>query len=103
MRRALMLVLAAALLGAGVLVAPSAADCAGGPCNLTDYDRDEIRDWADNCPLVSNVSQKDLDGDSLPAADAGTPPDPVGGTTGPLRLYPYTPVYTGKPLDTDMP
>jgi hypothetical protein len=104
MRRALMLVLAAALLGAGVFVADSrSADCAAGPCSTGDYDADGVYDWADNCQFASNPSQKDTDGDAVPFLDQGSPPDPIGNVTGPLRIYPYTPIQTGEPQSTDWP
>ncbi len=104
MRSALMLVLAAALLGAGVFVADSrAADCVTGPCSTGDYDADGVYDWADNCQFASNPSQKDTDGDAVPFLDQGTPPDPIDNLTGDLRVYPYTPVQTGEPQSTDWP
>ena len=76
--------------------------CGSGPCAVADYDGDLIKDWADNCPLVGNPSQRDSDKDTpAPIVDAGTPPDPAGGVTGPILIYPSTPYQTGQALPTD--
>lgn len=94
---------AAALAAAAAVAAPAGGDaCARGPCGVADYDGDFIKDWADNCPLNGNASQKDSDADTPPPViDAGRPPEPAGQNTGPVRLYPATPVQTGQPLPTD--
>lgn len=96
-------VLVLALACAPLLVAESAAGgCGGGPCAPGDYDGDQIKDWADNCPLNGNTRQTDTDGDTPPPAfDLGAPPEPLGSTTGPLRVYPATPYQTGQPAATD--
>lgn len=81
--------------------ATGSGGCAG-PCNPTDWDNDDIRDWADNCPRTPNPKQLDLDKDTPePYADAGTPPDPAGKQTGPVRVYPGTPVQSTQPAPTD--
>jgi hypothetical protein len=105
--RPLMLLAAALLalaLGAGV---QSAGACAG-PCSVADYDGDGINDWADNCPLRANLSQRDTDNDTPPAivdvgAIQGVPNNPVVSTDGAARVYPQTPYQTGQLLPTDMP
>jgi hypothetical protein len=92
------------LCAAAVLVSAPAAPACGGPCSVADYDGDMIKDWADNCPLNGNQNQKDNDKDTpAPVADAGRPPEPAGQTTGPIRVYPNTPLQAGQPLPTDMP
>jgi hypothetical protein len=68
------------------------AATAAGPCAVADYDGDRIKDYADNCPLAANPTQRDTDHDTpAPVVDAGTPNQ----TTGPLRVYPDTPAQTG--------
>ena len=99
------------MLAAAVLAAAAASGAAGatgacaGPCSPGDYDADKINDYADNCPLNANPTQRDTDHDT-PAAvvDVGKPPSPVGDQTGPVRLYPATPVQSGQqPLPSDIP
>lgn len=97
--------LALALLLAGLLaIAVSAgADTCTGPCLPGDKDGDTIKDYADNCPLNGNRRQLDFDQDTpTPVFDLGTPADPLGGLTGPVRLLPATPLQTGQDAPTDM-
>ena len=96
---ALALLLAAML---AVAVSASATETCTGPCLPGDKDGDTIKDWADNCPLNGNRRQPDNDADSpAPVIDLGTPDDPVGGLTGPIRVNQATPVQTGQDLPTD--
>jgi hypothetical protein len=99
MRTALLML---ACLCATVAVSASAAGSCDGPCSPGDYDGDTVRDWADNCPRTGNRKQTDTDQDTpAPVYDAGTPPEPLGSSTGPLRIYPATPYQTGQPAPTD--
>jgi hypothetical protein len=99
---------AAALALAFVAAVPSAGACAG-PCAVADYDGDGVNDWADNCPLRSNLSQRDTDKDTpAPLVDVVPPPgalprNPVLSYDSPLRVYPATPYQTAQPLPTDIP
>lgn len=113
-RNILVAVAGAVVLAAGASAyAPAAGPdlvCArdSGPCSPGDYDGDRVKDWADNCPLNGNFKQTDNDNDTPPpVVDVGTPPEPLGTSTGPLRLYPATPLQTGQPgvpaLPTDRP
>ena len=97
---ALALLLAALL---AIAVSASATESCSGPCLPGDKDGDTIKDWADNCPLNGNRRQNDNDEDTeQPVYDAGTPEKPVGDLTGPVRIYPSTPVQGGgQPLPTD--
>jgi hypothetical protein len=89
-------------LAAGAAHAESGLSCAQGPCGVADYDGDFIKDWADNCPLNGNRKQQDNDKDTpAPVVDFGDAPDPLGNTTGPLRIYPSTPNQSGNTLPTD--
>jgi hypothetical protein len=100
-------VLMAGLLAAAAFAAVAVADDATmsctGPCLPGDADGDKVKDFADNCPLNGNTRQEDNDEDTeAPVADAGTPPKPVGDLTGPLRIYPSTPVQVqGQDAPTD--
>jgi hypothetical protein len=95
------LLAAIALVAATAVAAPSASSC-GGPCLPGDADGDKVKDWADNCPLNSNFRQLDNDNDTeAPVVDAGTPPEPAGSITGPVRIYQSTPYQTRQPLPTD--
>ena len=90
-------IVAAASGAAGAIPAGACA----GPCAAADYDGDRVKDYADNCPLAANPSQKDTDKDSpTPPVDQQSP---LGDTTGPIRLYPSTPVQTGYAAPTDQP
>ena len=106
--RALGILLAAAAVALALLaVAPGAGACAG-PCQVADYDGDGINDWADNCPLASNISQRDTDQDTPPAViavtqPAGAPINPIVSFDSALRVYPQTPYQAGQPLPSDMP
>src|SRR3954447_2181541 len=85
---------------------PTAGAC-GGPCAAADYDGDGVNDWADNCPLRSNLSQRDTDKDTPPplidiGRPAGLPNTPVLSYDSPVRVYPATPYQTAQPLPTDM-
>lgn len=97
--------LALALLLAGLLavaVSASATESCTGPCLPGDKDGDTIKDWADNCPLNGNRRQPDNDQDTpAPVVDLGTPDAPAGSLTGPVRVYPSTPVQTGQDVPTD--
>ena len=97
---ALALLLAALL---AIAVSASATESCSGPCLPGDKDGDTIKDWADNCPLNDNRRQNDNDADTeAPVYDAGSPEKPVGDLTGPVRIYPSTPIQgAGQPLPTD--
>jgi Thrombospondin type 3 repeat len=91
-----------AALGTGAAHAETGLACAQGPCSVADYDGDTVKDWADNCPLNGNRKQQDNDKDTgAPVVDVGMPPEPIDNTTGPIRIYPATPLQTGQPLPTD--
>jgi hypothetical protein len=101
------LIAAIAVAVALLAVAPGAGACAG-PCQVADYDGDGINDWADNCPLSSNISQRDTDKDTPPALvevkqPSGAPVNPVVSFDSATRVYPQTPYQAGQPLPTDMP
>ena len=97
---ALALLLAAML---AVAVSASATEACTGPCLPGDKDGDTIKDYADNCPLNGNRRQPDNDMDTpAPLIDLGTPDKPAGDLTGPVRLYPATPVQSGQDAPTDM-
>jgi hypothetical protein len=97
---ALALLLAALL---AIAVSASATESCTGPCLPGDKDGDTIKDYADNCPLNGNRRQPDNDMDTEPPVyDAGTPEKPVGDLTGPVRIYPSTPVQgSGQAMPTD--
>src|SRR3712207_4090988 len=100
----LLVLVAFSVLGAGVALADTEANC-NGPCSVADYDGDQVKDWADNCPLNGNKKQQDNDGDT-PARVADVevvPPDPIDNTTGPIRVYPTTPYQSGNTAPSDMP
>ena len=61
---------------------------AGHPLDVTDYDHDGYKNWADNCPNNYNPKQQDNDGDTSPAVVDQPAPHP---SVGPLVVYPYTP------------
>jgi hypothetical protein len=88
-----------------VAVSAGAAESCSGPCLPGDKDGDTIKDWADNCPLNGNRRQPDNDMDTpAPVFETETPPAPVGPLTGPVRVYPNTPVQTGQDVEaTDRP
>ncbi len=97
---ALALLLAALL---AIAVSASATESCTGPCLPGDKDGDTVKDYADNCPLNGNRRQNDNDGDTeKPVYDAGTPEKPAGDITGPVRLYPSTPLQgSGQAMPTD--
>ena len=103
--RSLYAPLALAMLIAALLaiaVSASATETCTGPCLPGDKDGDTIKDYADNCPLNGNRRQNDNDQDTpAPVYDAGTPDKPAGDLTGPVRIYPNTPVQTGQTAPTD--
>lgn len=85
-----------ALVACLVVLPAVAAAAAGHPDDLTDTDHDGVRNPADNCPLRSNESQTDTDGDTpRPLLDA-----PGTRDTGPVRVHPFT---DGHGLPTDRP
>jgi Thrombospondin type 3 repeat len=97
----------AALTLAFAAATPSAGACAG-PCAAADYDGDGVNDWADNCPVRSNVSQRDTDRDTpAPLIDVAPPQsvprNPVVSYDSPVRVYPATPYETAQPLPSDIP
>ncbi|HEX8122866.1 MAG TPA: thrombospondin type 3 repeat-containing protein [Solirubrobacteraceae bacterium] len=96
-----------ALVVAGVAAVPPAGAC-GGPCAAADYDGDGVNDWADNCPVTGNPSQRDSDKDTpAPILEVASPPGapntPVLSFDGGIRIYPETPYQTAQPLPTDVP
>ena len=92
---------AAALAVALAAPALSAENCSG-PCGQGDYDGDSIKDFADNCQFNANPRQTDTDKDTpAPVIDLGVLPDPAGYYTGPVRVYPMTPIQTGQPVPTE--
>jgi len=98
---------AGALVLAFIAAVPTAGACAG-PCAAADYDGDGVNDWADNCPVRSNLSQRDTDKDTpAPLIDVGPPAalprNPVLSYDSPLRVYPSTPYGTAQPMPTDIP
>jgi hypothetical protein len=97
---ALALLLAALL---AIAVSASATESCTGPCLPGDKDGDTIKDYADNCPLNGNRRQTDNDEDTeAPVYNAGTPPAPAGDLTGPVVIYPSTPLQAGgQPMPTD--
>ena len=98
---ALALLLAALL---AIAVSASATESCSGPCLPGDKDGDTIKDWADNCPLNGNRRQNDNDADTEePVYEMEEPlPSPAGDLTGPVRIYPSTPVQGGgQELETD--
>ena len=93
---ALAMLLAAML---AIAVSASATETCTGPCLPGDKDGDTVKDYADNCPLNGNRRQTDNDEDTEdPVYDAGTPDKPVGDLTGPVRIYPSTPIQAGQPV-----
>ena len=73
---------------------------AGHPLDLTDYDHDGYKNWADNCPDNYNPKQQDNDQDTDPPLAEQPAPHP---STGPVIVYPYTPPPppgAGPPADT---
>ena len=99
---ALAMLLAAML---AIAVSASATESCTGPCLPGDKDGDTIKDWADNCPLNGNRRQNDNDADTeqpVYQAPDGTVPQPVSDLTGPVRIYPSTPIQGGgQQLETD--
>jgi hypothetical protein len=95
--------LLAAVAFATVAFADTAATGCSGPCLPGDADGDRVKDWADNCPLNGNTRQEDNDKDTeAPVVDQGTPPKPAGDLTGPITIYPSTPVQVrGQAAPTD--
>ena len=80
-----------------------AAFAAGHPLDLTDYDHDGYKNWADNCPNNYNPKQTDNDGDTRPPVAEEPAPHP---STGPVIIYPYTPPAPQDPpadAPTDQP
>lgn len=51
--------------GGGILTSAGSTDLVIASYDLSDGDSDGVFDFADNCPLVSNPSQTDTDGDGL--------------------------------------
>ena len=97
-----LLVLLVAGLSVAVLSSASAAETCSGPCLPGDKDGDTVKDYADNCPLNGNRRQLDNDEDTeAPVVTAGTPPSPAGDLTGPVTIYPSTPLQTGQATPTD--
>ena len=97
----------ALLFACAAVVVPPAGACAG-PCAAADYDGDGVNDWADNCPVTGNPSQRDSDGDTpAPVVEVGTPPGapntPVLSFDSGIRIYPETPYQTAQPLPSDIP
>ena len=76
---------------------------AGHPLDLTDYDHDGYKNWADNCPHNYNPKQQDNDNDTRPPVANEPAPHP---STGPVIVYPYSPPPPQEPpadAPTDMP
>src|SRR4051794_28813842 len=108
MRAAVLMLTVAALAATGAVFTQAAgagptALCAAGPCAVDDYDGDKVKDYADNCPLATNPSQRDTDHDAPTPVVDQTLPSPIGDQTGPVRLYPEAPAQSGYPTPADFP
>lgn len=80
------------------LIALCATGAGAHPADATDVDHDGWKNWADNCPKNYNPKQTDTDKDTPePVYDSGqsTP------QTGPIQIYPHTPVDPGQSTPTD--
>ena len=100
------LFLALACAVAVAAVASGSESCSAGPCGVGDYDNDRVKDYQDICPTDYDPRQRDLDGDAPPPSfEPITPPEPIGGTTGPISVRPGVPVQTGQqlPVSVDPP
>lgn len=87
-----------ALVCVGALMGATFA--AGHPLDVTDYDHDGFKNYADNCPNHYNPKQQDNDEDTAPPVVDQPAPHP---STGPVIVYPYAPTSqqgaTGTPAD----
>ena len=92
--KSLLLLLAAV----GLMAVGMTAGAGAHPADATDVDHDGWKNWADNCPKNYNPKQTDTDKDT---------PEPIYDTgqstpqTGPILVYPHTPVDPGQELPTD--